>query len=307
MSALARTGRSPVETGMALMVLAMLWVPVIDAFAKLLTETLAPGQISFVRFVVQTVLLAPPMLLVRRRLRLAAPGLQAMRGLLVAMTSLFFFAALAYMPIADAVAIAFVQPLMLTLICRIFLGEAVGWRRLSAVAVGLAGAMLVIQPSFVEVGWPALLPVAAALSYSVYLALMRRMMAAGDAIEMQFWAGMAAAIIMGIALAAGHGSGFADGVFEARWPDTRESLMLLMLGAVGTTGHMLVVLAFRRAPAGVLAPFQYLEIISATALGLLVFGDFPDPLTWCGVALVIGSGLYVFHRERAMARSSAAG
>ncbi|MEC9344959.1 MAG: DMT family transporter [Pseudomonadota bacterium] len=305
MTATAGRARNPVESGMALMVLAMLWVPFIDALAKLLAETLAPGQISFVRFVVQTVLLAPLMLAVRRRFRLAAPGLQALRGLLVALTSLFFFAALAYMPIADAVAIAFVQPLMLTLISRFFLGEAVGWRRLSAVAVGFAGALLVIRPSFAETGWPALLPVAAALSYSIYLALMRRMMQAGDAVEMQFWAGTAAAIIMGLALVAGHGTGFADSVFEVRWPDQRETLMLLALGAVGTTGQMLVVLAFRRAPAGVLAPFQYLEIISATALGLVLFGDFPDLTTWAGVGLVIGSGLYVYHRERMQARAAA--
>lgn len=85
------------------------------------------------------------------------------------------------------------------------------------------------------------------------------------------------------------------------WPTAFEWFLLAGLGVIGTTAHLLVVYAFQRAPAGVLAPFQYIEIIGATILGLVVFGDFPDAFTWCGVAIIVASGLYVFHRERAMA------
>ena len=87
------------------------------------------------------------------------------------------------------------------------------------------------------------------------------------------------------------------------WPSAYAWAMLALLGAVATFGHILVVMAFNRAPVAVLAPFQYLEIISATLLGLLIFGDFPDALTWLGIAIIVGSGLFVFYRERKLARS----
>lgn len=86
------------------------------------------------------------------------------------------------------------------------------------------------------------------------------------------------------------------------WPTPTEWALLALLGLIATSGHYLVVMAFHRASVAILAPFQYLEIISATTLGLIIFGDFPDPLTWVGIAVIVGSGLYVFYRERKLAQ-----
>lgn len=294
---------SEVERGMALMVAAMLMVPVMDAIGKHLAQFMTPSQITWSRFFFQAVLLLPVMLVGGRRLPRTGLWLHAARGFLTAAATLCFFAAVAVMPLADALAIFFVEPLLLTLLSAVFLGEKVGWRRLSAVAAGLAGALVVIRPSFAVFGVHALLPLGAALSFALYLLLTRRLARHEDAAVLQFSAGVTACLFMSGALLAG--ALLEVPALAPSWPTPGEWLLMLLLGMIATLGHMLVVVAFRLAPAGVLAPFQYLEIISATILGLAFFGDFPDATTWLGIALIVGSGLYVFHRERMLARRSA--
>ncbi|SLN60207.1 DMT family transporter [Oceanibacterium hippocampi] len=284
------------ETGMLMMVTAMLMVPGIDAFAKVLTQTMPSGEIAAARFVFQSVLLAPLMLF--RPRRTAGLGLlpNALRGGLLAAATLLFFSALAYMPLAETVAIFFVEPLILTLLSVPLLGEKIGWRRIVAISVGLAGAMIVIRPSAALFGLAAFLPLGAATCFAFYLILTRRLAPSGDAVTMQFLAGVFGALIMAVALVIGSFAGIA--VLDPVMPDGREFLMLAGLGVIATIGHQLVVLALRRASAGLLAPFQYLEIVSATILGYLVFAEFPGPTTWLGIVLIVLSGVYVFHRER---------
>ena len=113
---------------------------------------------------------------------------------------------------------------------------------------------------------------------------------------MQFHAGIFGGLTMIVALLIGDTTGFE--MLQPSWPSLEQWMLLGLLGVIGTSAHMMVVHAFKRAPASILAPFQYLEIISATALGLLIFGDFPDAITWFGIAIIVGSGLYVFHREQ---------
>lgn len=292
--------RSDIETGMLLMAAAMLVVPGIDAIAKLLTETLAPGQVAWARFLFQSLLLGPILLHTggwrdRRHL-----GLHAIRGALLASATLFFFSALQRMPLADTISIFFVEPLILTLISALFLGEPIGWRRVTAIVVGFAGALLIIGPSWDVFGGHAVLPLGAAICFASYLALTRHVAREADATTMQFWAGLSGLAIMSIALTAGGVQGWA--VLAPSWPDPVEWLLLAGVGVIATGAHQLVVMACRYTPAGILAPFQYVEIISATVLGLLIFGDFPTVSTWIGLAIIIGSGLYVFHRERRLAR-----
>ncbi|WP_416899374.1 MAG: DMT family transporter [Minwuia sp.] len=290
--------RSDVETGMLLMAVAMLALPCIDAIAKSMAGRVPSAEIALARFVMQTAILLP--FAIGRGMAASGRVLAAhvMRGALIAAATLLFFTALQYLPLADAIAIFFVEPLLLTLLSPFFLGEKVGWRRLTAVAAGFAGAMMIIRPSFEEAGWPALLPLAAALCFAFYLVLTRRLARTGDPVVMQAHAGIFGGLTAGLALAAGAMTGAFPDVLVPVLPDLTDLLLLTVLGIIATGGHMLVVHAFKRADAGLLAPFQYLEIISATALGLLIFGDFPDPLTWAGIAVIVGSGLYVFHRER---------
>jgi len=281
---------------MALMASAMLMLPGIDAFAKLLAATLSPGQVAWGRFVFQSLLLLAVMRLMGRPLASRQLGVHAARGVLIAIAILLFVWAVKYLPIANALAIFFVEPLLLTLLSAMFLGERVGARRLAAVVVGLVGALVVIRPNWQAFGWAALLPLGTAICFAGYLTLTRHLAVAEDPLAMQFWGGLFAAAVLTVAVALGQG--LAVPVLDPAWPDAREWLLFLGLGVVSTVGHLIIAFAFRHAPAGVLAPFQYLEIISATVLGLVVFGDFPDAVTWLGTALIVGAGLYVFLLER---------
>lgn len=281
---------------MVLMIIGMLIIPGIDAIAKWLSASIPAGQVAWSRLLFQTLLMLP--------LFLRAPGMlfssdiiiHAARGGLISIATLFFFAALKYLPMTDAIAIFFVEPLILTLLAAVFLGEKIGWRRLSAVVVGFTGALIVIRPNFQTFGWAAALPLGTAFSFAVYLILTRQLAQREHPVRMQFYSGVFGGIIMSIAL--GFGAATDIQVLSVVWPTAFEWVLLAGLGVIGTTAHLLVVYAFQRAPAGVLAPFQYIEIIGATILGLVIFGDFPDALTWCGVAIIVASGLYVFHRER---------
>jgi S-adenosylmethionine uptake transporter len=285
---------------MMLMLVAMLVLPGIDAIAKWLSGAISSGQVAWSRFFFQTLLMLPLFLRTRGAIVTRTLPLHALRGALIALATLLFFSALKYLPLADAISIFFVEPLILTLLSALFLGESVGWRRLTAVAVGFAGALIVIRPSFTSLGLPALLPLGTALSFAVYLILTRQLAQHEYPERMQFYAGLFGGLVMSAALVAG---GVADiAVLSFVWPDAWQWFLLAGLGVIATAGHLLVVHAFRRAPAGLLAPFQYVEIIGATILGLVFFGDFPDALTWVGVTIIVASGLYVFHREATLAR-----
>lgn len=285
---------------MVLMLLAMLLLPGIDAIAKWLSSTISSGQVAWSRFFFQTLLMLPLYLRTRGPFLTPALPLHALRGALIAFATLLFFSALKYLPLADAISIFFVEPLILTLLGALFLGEPVGWRRLAAVAAGFAGSLIVIRPSFSVLGLPALLPLGTALCFALYLILTRKLAQSEYPERMQFYAGVFGGIVMSIALAAGQVADVA--VLTLVWPDLWQWLLLAGLGVIATAGHLLVAHALRRAPAGMLAPFQYVEIIGATILGLIVFGDFPDATTWVGVAIIVSSGMYVFHREAAHAR-----
>ena len=283
---------------MALMVAAMFVVPWMDAIAKHLAQSLAPAQVTWGRFLFQTLLLLPLMLVGGRPVWDGRLGLHAARGVMMALAILCLVWGLKYLPLANAIAIFFVEPLILTLFGLLFLGESVGWRRLLAVAVGLGGALVVIRPNWALFGWAAVLPLGTAVFFAGYLALTRHMAVTGDAVVLQFWAGLFGALVLTATQLAG-----AAGVesLAPAWPSPVQWLLMVAMGALSILGHMLIAHAFRRASAGILAPFQYMEIISATALGLLLFGDFPDAMTLAGTAVIIGSGLYVFHRERKVA------
>lgn len=288
-----------------MLVCAMLILPGIDAIAKSMSGSVSSGQVTWSRFLFQTMFLFP--------IVLATAGLggfrvgkaiwmHAARGFLIATATLFFFTALNTLPLADTIAIFFVEPFILTLLSVVVLRERIGWRRFAAVSVGFIGALIIIRPSYQVFGLAALLPVGAACAFSVYIILTRLLVQGGSPITMQFYAGVFGFLTMSAGLA--YGTATDTAILSFDWPSTEEWLMLAALGAIATTGHMLIVLAVGRIGASLMAPFQYLEIISATILGYLVFGDFPDRMTWLGVVIIIASGLYVFYRERKLAEQA---
>ena len=259
-----------------------------------------PGQIAWSRFFFQLLLLAP-FVLWRGGLEVGNYlWAHAARGFLIALATLCFFTAVRVMPLADAIAVFFVQPFIVTLLAAGMLGETFGWRRFVAIICGFFGAMLIIKPSYEVFGLTALLPVGAALCFSLYVILTRWLTRTQTALGMQFLSGVFGCLTMSIALLVGGSNDVAE--LTPVWPSVGDWLLLALLGAIATSGHILIVLALNRASIAVLAPFQYLEIISATLLGLVFFGDFPDTLTWTGIAIIVGSGLYVFYRERRLAQ-----
>ncbi|MEM6421332.1 MAG: DMT family transporter [Pseudomonadota bacterium] len=283
-------------SGLAIMAAAMLIAPAMDIIAKLLTETISPAQTAFGRFAAQSVLLLP-LVFVLGEWRWPN-RLHALAGICLGLALFSITGALAVMPVANAIAIFFVEPLILTVLSAAILGERLGWRRILAVLAGLGGAGIVLRPNLAAYGPEALLPLAAALFFSFYLIVTRIMAQRGQRVALQFWAGLFAMLTLGVLMAGAMPFDIAAFAIDpAGW---RELGLLVAVGAIACVTHQMIAQAFARAEAGALAPLQYLEIISATALGWLVFGDFPDPLTWAGTAIIVAAGLYVFQRERRM-------
>jgi drug/metabolite transporter (DMT)-like permease len=288
-----------VRTGVALMAAATLMLPAMDVFAKLLSETMTALQISVARFAGQAILALLAALATRRLASLRPPGSlwpHLARGLCLSGATLLFFSALRFMAIPDALAIFFVQPMILTALGALLLRERVDARRIAAALVGFAGALVIIRPGSSAFGLAALLPLGAATLFACYLLLTRHLSERGSMLAAQFTAAVAGTGSLGLVLLAGTLVGLPGAT--ASMPAAADWPMLLGLGATSFIGHGLVVGAFRRAPAGVLAPLDYLEMVSATVLSYLVFGTIPGAATWTGMALIVASGLYIIRRER---------
>ncbi|MBT8434020.1 MAG: DMT family transporter [Gammaproteobacteria bacterium] len=294
--------RNSTASAMVMMIAAMLMLPGIDAIAKWLSGSVSSGQVTWSRFFFQIILMSPLLLKTRGPWFTPVLALHAARGSLIAFATLFFFSGLAYLPLADAIAIFFIEPLLVTLMSALFFREAIHWRRISAISIGFVGALIIIRPTFSEVGFAALYPVAAAFCFSFYIVLTRKLVRHEDPIRLQFFAGIFGCLVMSFALTYGTAQGVS--ILTAAWPTTDHWLLLGALGLIATVCHLLVVYAYRLASIGILAPFQYIEIIGATILGLVIFDEFPDGVTWIGVAIIVCSGMYVFHREARLAETA---
>lgn len=291
--------------GIAAISAAMFFLPIMDAIGKWLSivDAVPPATVTFGRFLFQA--------LITLAIILALGGIKALRtrnlsgnllrGALMGLGGVCFFVAIKYMPLADALAIFFVEPLILTLLSAVVLKEQVGWRRLSAVAVGFLGTLLVIQPSWELFGWVSLLPLVTATFFAIYLILNRLYSADDNPLVMQLYAGLGGSLMTGAILVAGSLLRIDD--LSMGLPSGPLPWMLLVaIGAIATIGHLLVVHASRLVPASLLAPFQYLEIVMAVLIGLVVFSEFPSLSKWIGILIIISSGVYVFWRERVRAQ-----
>lgn len=292
--------------GILLMLGFCVLAPMGDATAKLLGETLSVGQLVFMRFAVQAALLIPLVAFTGRTWKMRGRVLRITiyRTVLHILGIGFMFSALQYLPLADAVAIAFVMPFIMLLLGKMVLGEEVGSRRLWACVVGFIGTLMVIQPSFVNVGWPALLPLAVAVIFALFMLATRQIAKETDPVSLQAVSGVIAIVILSPLLVYFSGSDIA----LAQWvaPGVSEMWLLLLIGILGTLAHLLMTWSLRFAPSATLAPMQYLEIPFATIIGFLIFRDLPNGLAALGICVTIGAGLYVVFRERSTARQAAA-
>jgi drug/metabolite transporter (DMT)-like permease len=218
---------------------------------------------------------------------------QVLRGMLLFFSSYLFFHGVVYLPLATAAAISLSSPIIVTALSPKLLGEQVGPRRWAAVAVGFVGALIVVRPGHANFDWHALLIVASTVCSSFYQLFSRRY---GQTERPD--ASATVATIVGTLAA----SPFVP--FDWVMPHTvLHAVLFVGMGIMAGTGHYFLTIAYSQAPASVVTPFNYTQLIGSTILGYAVFGDFPDFWTWVGAAVIIASGLYIGYRERVRYRT----
>ncbi len=292
--------------GIALMLGFCIVAPLGDAVAKVLGASVPLGQVVLIRFAVQALVLLPMVWLSGRRWRMPRRvfALAVLRTVLHILGIGAMFTALKYLPLADAVAIVFVMPFFMLVLGKYVLNETVGLHRMMACVIGFIGTLFVVQPSFAEVGWPALLPVFVAANFSLFMLVTRQIAKQTDPIGLQAVSGFMAVIIVLPLLWLGDRIDIA--ALRTIYPTGEQWTLLIGIGLLGTCAHLLMSWSLRYAPSATLAPMQYLEIPIATMLGLVFFGDLPNELASLGIAITMAAGLYIVFRERTTARHLAA-
>lgn len=275
----------------ALMCGALLCFALLDASAKWLGERIPTLQVVFVRYLGSVILIGAFVngLTSPGVARSNSPGLQVLRSLFLLGGTLLNFLALRWLQLAETMAIMFSTPFVVALVAGPLLGERIGPRRLAAVVVGFAGVLVVVRPGLEGFHPAALLSLGAAVSNALY-GVTTRMLAGRDSSRTTLlYSGL-----VGVALTAP----IAPLIWESP-PSAAAWVLLGGLGVFGAVGHWLLILAHARAPAMVLSPYFYTQILWMLALGWLIFGDLPDATTLAGAAIVVASGLYLLARERA--------
>ncbi|QEX22306.1 hypothetical protein FRZ61_22360 [Hypericibacter adhaerens] len=287
--ALALTVSDRPLLGAAILVGALAMLPGMDAIAKHLSGHLPVLEIVWARYFVYALLLLPAA--VRRHgpglLRPSRPFWQLLRGGLMALSALMFFSAIARVPLADAMAVFFIYPLLILVISALFMGETIGWQRWLLVLFGFIGAILVIRPSIQGVSPGVLFALASGAAYGSALVVTRKL-AVHDP-------GLVTATISALVGAAAYSL-----IVPFVWvmPAPADWPMMALIGAIATAGHFLIIAAHRMATASQLAPYGYTEIVAAILFGFIVFGDIPDPIVWLGIAVIIASGIAVTWSHR---------
>ena len=287
--------------GIFLMVAFCVLAPLLDASSKLATDTIPVGQITAARFVVQGACMLPLALVLR--LNWAVPPRMLtmifLRALSLMLSTYFFVAGVQVMPIADALAIVFVMPFILMILGKLVFGNAVGPRRIAASVVGFGGALLVIQPSLANYGLVALFPLGCACFFAVYELVTQAMADGIHPVTLQLHTSLAGCLVSVPLIWAFDGSGLAE--LDPVMPQGLAWVWLFGVGFWAAVSHLSMTIALQYAPAATLAPLHYLEIVQAVILGYLIWGDFPNRMTWAGIAVIVCSGLYIIHRERVTA------
>lgn len=265
-----------------------------DVVAKVLTDTLPAIEVTWLRYLVFSLLVVPAAFITRgaRAMHTTRLRLQIIRAIAAAGSAVLFIIGLGYLPVAETTAINFISPIFITALSIPFLGEKVGIRRWAAAAVGFLGVMLVVQPGSSAFQLAALLPIGAALSWAV-AAIVTRLMSSEPAETTVAWS----AVIGLITLTA-----FVP--FHWRTPTLEEIGLTVLMGALSTAGHWLIIVAYRKATVSTIAPFSYVQLLFAGLFGFAVFGTVPGAMTLLGGLVIAASGLYTAHRERVRAREA---
>ena len=257
---------------------------ILETTAKALSRSYPVPMLVWCRYTVHTllmvILLAPRMGMTL--LRTAKQGGQALRAALLMGSTLFNFSALSFLPMAEVKAISFVSPLLVTLLAVGLLHEHVSWRRWMAVAAGFGGVLFIVRPGSAMLQWPALFALGSATCYSVYQIMTRKFSESENPLTTLFYTAVIGCVLMSL-------------VVPLFWktPELRHVPLLLVLGIAGGVGHFMLIKAMELENASFLSPLGYAQLLWVVLLGYLVFGDFPDAHAFIGMAIIVGSGLYV--------------
>jgi len=273
----------------ALMVGGTQFFLVLDALAKHLATSLPVLEVVWGRYAFHllfiVILMRPKS--VRQLFATKRPGLQVARSILLLAATMAFFSAVHFMPLANATSLGFTWPLLVTALSVVMLKERVGIWRWGAVIVGFMGAIVIIRPGIEYVSWTALLPLCMACVYSLYQILTRMIGTDDSSMTSLFFTAVFGTVVMSF-------------IAPFIWVETTIGMWLEMalMGAVAGVGHFLVIKSLQMAPASVLAPFAYLQVVVSVFYSWLIFGDVPDPFMILGAAIIVGAGLTIIYRER---------
>jgi drug/metabolite transporter (DMT)-like permease len=261
-----------------------------DGLSKWLLQHHHVGEIMFYRgLVAMPATVALHMALGHRISRLASkkPGFTAYRSVMALVCSMFVAISFVYLPLADALAVVFMSPLLLTALSAVMLGEQVGWRRWCAVAVGFGGVLLITDPGEGAITWVIAIPLVAALTGALRDVAARQLSGVDPATTTLFWA-MTANMV---------GGALTLPFFGVTWPTLEHWGLLLIAGCMIVVAQWLIILGFQLAAGSIVAPFRYLSLVWAGLIGYAVWGDIPTTMKVLGAVIVCGSGIYIWWRE----------
>ena len=274
--------------------LGWMFLPVMDGFAKFLSDDLPILQITWARYFFTVFFTLPIMIFFFKKQLVWSdkPKLQILRGIILLSANICFFYAISIISLAKALTLAFVAPLIVTAFSPVMLGEKVGFRRWTAVVVGFTGSLVVIRPGFVELNFASLAALGTGILYGFYLIITRKLSTSDNPLLTLLMTGMVGAILV-------------SAIIPFYWvkPSLNQWSLMAGIGVFACIGHLFLILSLKYADASKLAPLGYTEIIPNVIIGYYFFSELPDKWTYVGLLIIILSGLYVSRREYILTRS----
>jgi drug/metabolite transporter (DMT)-like permease len=274
--------------------LGWMMLPVMDGFAKYLSADLPVLQITWARYFFTVVFTFPVMFFFYNKKLVWSdkPKLQILRGLILLCANICFFYAISIIPLAKALTLAFVAPLIVTAFSPMLLGEKVGVRRWTAVIIGFVGSLVVIRPGFLEINLASLAALGTGVMYGFYLIITRKLSTSDNPLLTLLLTGLVGLVAV-------------SGIIPFIWvnPNTSQWSMMAGIGVFACIGHLFLILSLKYADASKLAPLGYTEIIPNVIIGFYFFGNFPDNWTFLGLAIIVISGIYISRREASIKTS----
>ena len=274
--------------------LGWMFLPVMDGFAKFLSDDLPILQITWARYFFTVFFTLPIMIFFFKKQLVWSdkPKLQILRGIILLSANICFFYAISIISLAKALTLAFVAPLIVTAFSPVMLGEKVGFRRWTAVVVWFTGSLVVIRPGFVELNFASLAALGTGILYGFYLIITRKLSTSDNPLLTLLMTGMVGAILV-------------SAIIPFYWikPSLNQWSLMAGIGVFACIGHLFLILSLKYADASKLAPLGYTEIIPNVLIGYYFFSEFPDKWTYVGLLIIILSSLYIFRREYILNRS----